>query len=164
MNKMLKPIPVFFQIVRLDEEKREVEGIAFANAIVPGEGGIELTPKAMKAATPDYEHWGCVRSMHQPIAAGTLARAVEWEGDTARICARVSDDGEWKKCKDGVYKGFSVLVTADEMKGNKVTRCTWIETSLVDRPKDPGAVFTMVRGEGVPARAGSHRAETSGED
>lgn len=150
MIQQFKPIPVYFPIQRVDDEKREVTGIAFANEIVRGEGGIRLRTKTMEKATPDYEKWGCIRAMHQPIAAGKLAQPVKWDNGRATIVARVEDDTEWNKVKKGIYQGFSVLVTADEMKGNDVTRCTWIETSLVDRPKDPDATFSLIRGEGIP--------------
>jgi hypothetical protein len=35
------------------------------------------------------------------------------------------------------------------MKNNTITAATWIENSLVDRPKDWDAVFTTVRGDGI---------------
>lgn len=146
--KLNRLMQIYAGITRVNEEERIVEGIAFANEVVDGEGGIRLKREAMQAATPDYLRWGAVREMHTASAAGT-AESVEWQEDgTAIIRAKVVDDSAWNKVKEGVYKGFSVGVKPRIMRGKSVEACTWIETSLVDRPKDPGAVLTLHRAEG----------------
>lgn len=162
-TQTMKPMSLYFPISRIDEEKRIVEGIAFANEVVDGEGGIRLRASAMENATADYMKYGTIRSMHQPSAAGT---AVPNDPEIAALCgvtwsdvggkrvatlrSYISDDNDWKKVKDGTYKGYSVGVAPKVMRGKNVESCTWYETSLVDRPKDPGALLTTFRVDGMP--------------
>lgn len=161
--KRMAPVNFFVPITRIDEERRIVEGIAFGNEVVEGEGGIRLKASAMQDATADYMKFGTIRAMHQPIAAGTATPTdpniakdcgVVWEEidgkQVARLSSYISDDAEWKKCLDGTYKGYSVGVAPRVMRGKNVESCVWYETSLVDRPKDPDALFTTVRVDGQP--------------
>ncbi len=161
-TKKLEVLRFFVPINReaINEKERIVEGVAFANPKVASDE-YELTVEAMRDATPDYMEWGAVRRMHQSHAAGTArseARenlGVEWsEDDKAVIRCYVSDDQDWKNVVDGVYKGFSVGVVAREVRGKKITRCTWIETSLVDRPADPDAKITSYRSETLTPEEG----------
>jgi len=122
------------------------------NEVVDGEGGIRLLRSTMEAATPDYMRWGAVREMHQPSAVGT-ALGVDWDERGAFFRCKVVDDAAWAKVQAGVYKGFSVGVLPRVMRGNQVTQATWAETSLVDRPKDPDAAFSVFRAEGFDAEA-----------
>lgn len=140
----LKPIHVFAEIERVDEDARTVEAYAFVNEVVEGEGGIRLKRSAMEEATGDYLKWANVRRMHQADAVG-VAHSVEWDARGARMVLEVVDDDAWTKVRRGVYKGLSVGVQATLMRGKDVEKCRWIETSLVDRPKDPGAVILAVR-------------------
>ncbi len=162
-TQKMKPLQFFAPITRFDENKRIVTGTAFANEVVDGEGGVRLRASAMEDATPDYMKFGTIRSMHQPLAAGTavpndpdIAKecGVFWSDQgvnrVAEISCYISDETEWKKVIDGTYKGFSVGVAPKVMRGKNVESCTWYETSLVDRPKDPGALFTAVRVDGMP--------------
>src|SRR6185312_5604975 len=156
------PLHFFAPIVRYDDDKRIVVGRAFANEVVTGEGGIRLKSSAMENATADYMKYGTIRAMHQPVAAGTatpndpeIAKEcgvswIDFDGKrVADISCYISDDTEWKKVKDGTYKGFSVGVAPKVMRGKTVESCTWFETSLVDRPKDPDALFTAFRVDGL---------------
>lgn len=140
----MKPLQFFVPITRVNDEAREIEGIAFANEVVEGEGGIRLKRTAMEEATPEYMQWGAVREMHQPVAAGT-AIGVEWNDQGAVLRAKIVDDEAWEKVKQGVYKGLSVGVAARVMRGKNVEKANWIETSLVDRPKDPDAKIIAFR-------------------
>lgn len=150
----VKSLALFVPVTRIDEEERVVEGIAFANEVVEGEGGLRLSRSSMKAATPDYLRWGAVREMHQPSAVGR-ALSVEWqESGAAVLRVKVVDDQAWSKVKLGVYQGFSVGVLPRLIRGGTVEQCTWVETSLVDRPKDPGAVFLAFRAENVESVLG----------
>jgi hypothetical protein len=142
----INPIYLYAPITRADEETREVEGYAFVNETVEGEGGIALLRSAMEAATEDYMSWGAIREMHQPSAAGT-AVSVEWDEKGAVLRAKIVDDAAWEKVKAGVYKGFSVGVRPRIMRGKRVESAQWIETSLVDRPKDSDARFTCFRAD-----------------
>lgn len=145
----VKSLALFVPVTRIDDEERVVEGVAFANEVVEGEGGLRLSRSSMKAATPDYLKWGAVREMHQPSAVGR-ALSVEWQDSGAAVLrVKVVDDQAWTKVKQGVYQGFSVGVLPRLIRGGTVEQCTWVETSLVDRPKDPGAIFLAFRAEGI---------------
>ncbi len=135
---------------RVDDEKREVEGVCYANASVVGDKW-NLTRGAMERALPRYMEMPCVRAMHQSIAAGKGEQA--WIDDDGKIHLRsvIVDDNEWKKVKAGVYRGYSIGGKPIIARGHNIEEFDWIETSLVDRPKDPDAVFDIVRVEETPA-------------
>jgi len=144
MKRKLKPFLLYSEISRIDNEERIVEGYAFVNEVVPGEGGIRLTRSAMESATADYLANGTCREIHQPSAAGKPIDVV-WDEKGAFLRMKVVDDQAWKKVQEGVYRGFSVGVTPKVMRGNQVTACEWWDTSLVDRGKDRDALITMWR-------------------
>lgn len=152
MSRKMKPLQLFAPISRVDAKERIVEGHAFVNEVVEGEGGIRLLRSTMEAATPDYMRWGAVREMHQPSAVGT-ALDVQWDETGAFFRCKVVDDAAWAKVEAGVYKGFSVGVLPRVMRGNNVTVACWAETSLVDRPKDPDTAFSVFRAEGFDPTA-----------
>ncbi len=145
----MKPIHVFVPFTRVSEsdEERTVEGWAFTQEVVKGEGGKRLKRSAMEKATPDYLLNGTIRAMHQPIAAGKPL-LVDWHQKGAFVRGYIGDDQEWHKVKTGIYKGFSIGVNALEMRGLDVEECHWFDCSLVDIGKDTGAKFTAWRGEG----------------
>ncbi|MEO7716258.1 MAG: hypothetical protein ABIY70_08640 [Capsulimonas sp.] len=141
-----KPTFLYYPITRVDEAERIVEGYAFVNEVVDGEGGVRLKRSAMIDATADYMNWGALREMHGSNAAGTMVSVV-WDERGAFVRAKVVDDAAWKKVTEGVYKGFSVGVAPKVMRGLDVEKCLWGETSLVDRPKDTDAKFLCFRAE-----------------
>lgn len=144
----MKTIYETFPISRIDEESREVEGYAFVNEIVPGEGGVRLKRSAMEAATADYLANGTSREMHQPSAVGK-PMSVEWDKTGAKVRVKVVDDKAWEKVKAGVYKMFSVGVIPKVMRGKDVETANWWDTSLVDVGKDKDAKVSVWRGEGL---------------
>jgi len=148
-----KLIRVFAPFTRVDDEARTVEGYCFVNELVEGDP-YRLTRTAMEAATADYMTWGAVREMHTSAAAGTASDGsgelgVFWDDKGAMLRAKIVDDAAWEKVKAGVYKGFSVGVRPKVVRGKDVESCTWVENSLVDRPADPDAKFTLVRADGA---------------
>jgi hypothetical protein len=144
----------YLPILRYDEQQHRAYGMAYVNAVVDGEGGLDLTRAAMEEATEDFLAYGtgALREMHQPKAAGTVP-LVEWRDGGCYIEADVVDEAAREKCRRGVYKGFSVGVRPTLMRGNQVLKCKWPEISLVDRPKDPDAVITLYRAEDLDAEA-----------
>jgi len=112
--------------------------------------GETITADAMKAALPDYMLWGAVREMHQSKAAGTaLEASVEADGRTFFGC-HVVDSEAVKKVNAGVYKGFSIggkVTERDTLNKTIIKGIKLIEVSLVDRPANPGAVFTVIKCE-----------------
>lgn len=152
MKRKMRAQHFFVPITRVNDEERIVEGYAFVNEVVDGEGGIRLKRSAMEAATPDYLRWGAVREMHRAQAAGTATApgcGVEWDEKGAFIRAKIVDDQAWQKVKEGVYKGFSVGVLPQLLRGKDIEKCLWAENSLVDRPKDPDCPITCFRAEGL---------------
>lgn len=135
-------IRLFGEITRRDDENRVVEGYVFVNEDVGD--GVKLLRSTMEAATEDYMRWGCVREMHSASAVGT-ALDLNWDDKGAFFRAKIVDDAAWEKCKEGVYKGFSVGVRPRIMRGKDCTKADWVENSLVDRPKDWDAVASLGR-------------------
>lgn len=153
MKLKMKPVPLFIPITRM--ERRDdgliVEGYCFVNEKVRADKWT-LKRSAMEAAGADYMNWGAVREMHQSWAAGTATAegcGITWDENGCYLRALIVDAEAIEKCEKGVYKGFSVGVKFDQVRGTEVERCTWIENSLVDRPADPDAVFTIARADGV---------------
>lgn len=168
---LLSPLYFDAKITRRDDESRIVEGYCFVNEIVPGEGGIRLKRSAMEAATPDYEKWSNIREMHQPKAIGTargegvidgekVELGVQWDDKGCFIRCKVVDDEAWKKCQEGVLQAFSIGVRPTVVRGKDVESCTWFDTSLVDRPKDPDTP-AFVRSEGTPVEVDDLEADVN---
>lgn len=133
---------------KLDDGTLKVWGYASSEAV--DSDGETITADAMKAALPDYLKFGAVREMHQPMAAGTAIEAeVQADGRTW-FGALVVDPVACRKVETGVYKGFSIggKVTArDDINKSVITGLRLVEVSLVDRPANPEAVFTMFKAE-----------------
>lgn len=114
--------------------------------------GETVTADAMKAALPDYLKWGAVREMHDKKAAGTAIEADVQDDGRTWFGAHVVDSEAVKKVKAGVYKGFSIggkVKGRDSVNKSVITSIDLIEVSLVDRPANPEAVFTMYKAEVV---------------
>ncbi len=138
------------KVITNDDGTLNVYGIASTEER-DGDDEVILA-SAMKDALPDYMKWGAIREMHQPKAAGTALEA-EVNDDTGQtwIGVHVVDPVAVKKVKTGTYKGFSVggtVIERDEDDDRTITKLKWIETSLVDRPSNPGAEILIVKVEG----------------
>lgn len=154
--------PVFFQITKVDEEKRLVIGQACAE--VP-----DLSGEIFDYATskPYFEAWsakiaedtggksfGNVRSMHSNVAAGKVAEPLYFDDDhkAINITAKVVDNNEWEKVLEGVHTGFSIGGSyVNQWPDGDLTRYTAdpSEISLVDRPCIPTAkFFDVVKADG----------------
>jgi len=131
-----------------DDGTLKVEGFASSEA-VDSDGEI-VTAEAMKAALPDYMKFGAVREMHQSKAAGTaIEAAVQADGRTY-FKAHIVDTEAVKKVNAGVYKGFSIggkVTSRDELNKSTVTGLKLVEISLVDRPANQEAVFSLAKFE-----------------
>jgi hypothetical protein len=140
----------FSKVEDQDDGTIKVWGYASSDAV--DSDGEVITPEAMKAAIPDYMKFGAIREMHQPIAAGTaLEMEVQEDGKTA-ICAHVVDPTAIKKVRTNVYKGFSIggkVIDRDKVNKTHITVLKLVETSLVDRPSNPDAVFTCYKADGI---------------
>ena len=133
----------------LDDGTIKVWG--YASAPTVDSDGETITADAMKAALPDYLKFGAVREMHNGNkAAGTAIEAnVEDDGRTY-FGAHVVDSEAVKKVRAKVYKGFSIggrVTSRHDVEKTTITGLKLIEVSLVDRPANPDAVFTMFKAE-----------------
>ena len=153
---------LFAQIRKVDEDKRLVYGRIAEEAVDKSDEIMDYAtskPHFVKwsediARDTDGKSLGNVRAMHGKVAAGKLT-AIDF-GDAAKtvdVCAKVVDDGEWKKVLEGVYTGFSIGGSyvgdkkVEKVDGRDVTRYTArpTEVSLVDRPCMHGARFFEVQ-------------------
>ncbi|QDD62654.1 hypothetical protein EJD96_00095 (plasmid) [Herbaspirillum seropedicae] len=134
----------------LDDGTIKVWG--YASSAVVDSDGETITADAMKAALPDYMKFGAVREMHQAKAAGTAIEAEVQEDGRTWFGAHVVDSEAVKKVKANVYKGFSIggkATERDELNKSIIKGLRLVEVSLVDRPANPEAVFTMFKADGV---------------
>lgn len=157
---MPKKLQLFASLIKIDEARREVSGLATAE-IVDKEGELfdyESSKPYFKAWTDemskatDGKSLGNVREMHQPSAVGKLT-GIEFDDDLKQISvsARIVDDTAWHKCLQGVYTGFSIGGAYVKVwRDGEFTRYTAnpAEISVVDNPCNPGSHFTAVKADG----------------
>ena len=145
---------MFIPITKFDEEQRMVYGIATCSKLDNQNEIVDWD--ATKSAVADYSNWRNIREMHKPSAVGT-APVLELRDNTQELYvgAKIIDDSAWMKCKEGVYKGFSIggdkldqKVEMDKVSGktvNRITKYNLNEISLVDRPANPICRFQTVK-------------------
>lgn len=112
---------------------------------VDSQGEI-VTAEAMKAALPDYMKFANIREMHQMKAAGVALEAEVQDDGRTWLRAHIVDDDAVKKVQKQVYKGFSIggrVTGRDESNKAVITGLQLSEISLVDRPANSQAVFSM---------------------
>jgi phage head maturation protease len=163
-----KPIGLFAQITRVDEEQRLVYGIATDETPVREWDDVEVVVAhdATKQAVARWLEWGNIREMHQPSAVG-VATEVSFNDETRQtfLTARIVDDPAWEKVRAGVYKGFSIqgpIHTWEQpdakVKRIVVTNYDLNEISLCDRPKNPMSKITLWQAEGTQQAEGLQQA------
>ncbi len=157
---------VFVPLTKVGEEKRLFYGRITQEM-------LDKSAEVMDYETskPLFEAWsneihensgglskGNVRVMHGLVAAGKLTELDFNDDDKAiDVCAKIVDDAEWEKCREGVYSGFSVggnyakRWTETDSEGNKMKKYTAKpnEVSLVDNPCIPSATFSMLKADGT---------------
>jgi len=137
-------IKIYLPFNKKDNDERIVEGYATSEDL--DSQGEVVKIEAVKKALPDYMKFANIREMHQPSAVG---KAVKVKIDEAKkalyLVAKVVDDVAWKKCKEGVYNGFSIGGRALKTVGNQIEDLILTEISLVDRPANPSAIFSLVK-------------------
>ena len=153
------PLQLFMPLLKMDVETRMVFGCATAE--VADRDGEILDYQTSK---PFFEQWsksverdsggtskGNIREMHQLSACGTIQQ-IQFDDAAKKInvAAKIVDDDAWRKCKEGVYVGFSVGGKyQNSWKDGGLTRYTAnpCELSLVDRPCVAEATFSMMKSE-----------------
>lgn len=148
MKKRLPVLHFFGEITRRDDAERTVEGYVFVNE--DAGDGFRIRRSAMEAASDEY--FRNLREMHNPQTAVGTATDIVWDAKGCLCRFKIVDDAAWAKVVEGVYRGFSVGVRPLIARGSKpvdVTQVDWVETSLVDRPRDKDALI-LHRVDGAP--------------
>jgi phage head maturation protease len=142
---------IYAQINKVEpQDDGTIKVYGYASTPDVDSAGETVTADAMRAALPDYMKFGAVREMHQPSAAGTAIKAEVDEDGRTIFGAHVVDPVAVKKVQSKVYKGFSIggkVISRDSKDNNIITELKLVEVSLVDRPCNPEAVFTMYKAE-----------------
>lgn len=147
MTKLYAPIE---KAEKQDDGTIKVYG--YASSEVVDSDGETITADAMKAAKDGYMAFANVREMHDPKKAAGVAIEYDVQDDGKTwFGAHVVDPIAVKKVETGVYKGFSIgaKVPAGGREGKVIKAIELREVSLVDRPANPEAVFTMFKAEGA---------------
>jgi hypothetical protein len=152
---------LFIPITKVDAAQRLVYGVATAEC---EDRAGEICDYA--TTKPHYQKWsreiarstrgksrGNLRAMHGAVAAGKVtALAFNDAKKQIEICAKVVDDAEWIKVKEGVYTGFSQGGSYARRWSDKDGRTHYTakpsEISLVDLPCLPQARFEMIKADG----------------
>jgi len=137
----------YLPIAKVDDEQRMVWGYA-STEVLDSQGEI-VKREALEAALPDYMRFANIREMHQPSAVG-IATEAELDGRGLFLAAHIVDPVAWEKVTSGVYKGFSIggsVVSRDRAEKHVITGVRLSEISLVDRPANPEAIFTMFKSD-----------------
>jgi phage head maturation protease len=139
------PFSLWMPFAKVDVARRTVAG--YATTPDRDMDGEIITLDAVKAALPDYMQWGNIREMHTNRAVG-VADATKTKMDTTGLwlTAKIVDDEAWKKCVEGVYKGFSIggrKEAVAEADPSTITAIKLVEISIVDRPANPSCRFEV---------------------
>lgn len=140
------------------QEDGTIKVYGYASSGAEDSDGETITSDAMKTALPDYMKFGAVREMHDAKkAAGTAIEAEVQDDGRTWFGAHVVDPVAVKKVETGVYKGFSIggkVTSRDDLNKKLIKSIKLVEVSLVDRPANPEAVFTMFKAETVDGQPG----------
>lgn len=134
----------------------------YASSAEKDSDGEIVEPQAIKAAIPDYMKFGAVREMHKASAAGTAIEIDVQEDGRTFFGAHIVDPVAIKKVLTGVYKGFSIggsILKRDTLNRTLIKAIKLTEISLVDRPANPEAVFTMCKMDDGEANENVEKAE-----
>lgn len=122
-----------------------VYGICTSEAL-DSQGEVVLHEAIVKAWDA-YMEYANIREMHQPSAVG-VTKEFSHGKDGTWIGVHVVDDRAWKFVKEGVYKGFSIGGRVTKKTKNIIEGIILAEISLVDRPANPDAMFSVTKVDG----------------
>ncbi len=150
---------LFLKLSKIDPETRTVYGIATSEAL---DRDSEICD--YESSKPYFKEWsdsvardtqgislGNIREMHRLQAAGTVSQ-IKFDDFAKRIeiAAKVVDNDAWQKILTRTYSGFSIggryLNVWKDASGHTRFTAVPCEISLVDRPANPDATFSMVKG------------------
>lgn len=135
-------ISIYVPFKKSDEEQRMVYGYCTSESL-DSQGEVILKEAIIKA-WDKYMEYANVREMHQPSAVGVTKEYTHDENGTF-IGVKVVDDKAWKFVQEGVYKGFSIGGRVVKQKKNIIEEIILSEISLVDRPANPDAKFSVTK-------------------
>ena len=140
----MNDVKLYAQITKTDDDKRIVEGFATTEAVDSQGEVVKLS--AIKKALPEYMKYANLREMHQWSAVGkTIATKADDKKKGLWIRGKIIDETAWQKVKEKVYNGFSIGGVVNKKIGNIIHELDLNEISLVDRPANPKAMFSMVK-------------------
>lgn len=135
---------LFLPFEKKDNDQRVVAGYATSESL-DSQGEI-VRIDAIKRALPEYMKYGNIREMHQWSAVGKAVQAqVDEDKKALYLVCKVVDNNAWQKVKEGVYNGFSIGGRILKKVDNEIQDLTLNEISLVDRPANPSATFSLVK-------------------
>lgn len=139
---MFKDIKLYASITKVDPEKRMVYGYISSESL--DSQGEVVSKEAIRNAWEDYMKFANVREMHQPSAVG---KTKEYSHDDfgTYVGVKVVDDTAWAKVKESVYMGFSIGGRVTKKLDNVIRAMELNEISLVDRPANRDAIFSLVK-------------------
>jgi hypothetical protein len=134
----------FVPFTKRNDDLQLTEGYASSEAVDSQGEVVELN--AISQALPGYMKFGNIREMHQWSAVGKAIQA-KIDGKGLLIKAHIVDPVAWQKVKEKVYNGYSIGGKVLKKVGDRIQELVLNEISLVDRPANPEAIFTMVKME-----------------
>lgn len=135
-------INVYVPFKKSDDALRMVYGYCTSEAL-DSQGEVILHQAIIKA-WDNYMEFGNIREMHQPSAVGVTKEFMHDDNGTW-IGVKVVDDRAWKFVQEGVYKGFSIGGRVLKKSKNIIEEIILSEISLVDRPANPDAKFSVTK-------------------
>lgn len=143
---------LYAEIAKTEEqEDGTIKVWGYASSEAEDSDGETITSEAIKAASADYLKFGAVREMHDAKkAAGTAIEFDVQDDGRTWFGAHVVDPVAVKKVQTQVYKGFSIggkVTERDSINKKLIKGVKLVEVSLVDRPANPEAVFTMFKAD-----------------
>jgi len=145
----------FEKVEQQDDGSVIVEGPVSSESIDSEDEIVDYD--ALKAAAADYMQFANIREMHDPHTASGTMLDLQFDDSARKIWGRahIVDAGAVKKVLTGVFKGFSIggrklaweMQKVGDRAVRRLTKMWWAETSLVDRPANPDAIFTIAKRE-----------------
>lgn len=151
----------FVPFAKVDPVKHLVTGVATSEAW--DDQNEQMAWEGICKAVTDYGQWRNIRAMHGPQAVGVAPLIIlDTVGKSVTLSSHIVDPVEWQKVVTGVYKGYSIAGRKLDVEarwnpelgkqGTRIKEFLWSETSLVDRPSNPEAVFHLIkRASGIVA-------------
>lgn len=129
--------------------------------------GERITADAMRKAIPEYMKWATIKEMHKSNTAVGVAKSLEVDenGNTWIECI-LADKEAILKVKTGTFKGFSLggdQVVRDAINKSIIIGFRMNEISLVDRPANPKAMFSVFKADFNENELGNQEPEVAPE-